>query len=101
VALENFIKNNFSLRPGIYKNSGLIRGASSPFGRGVHTCEEGMKEKAQPKKIQIGFTIDRDWVDRVDEHQRRCNGDASWSSYWRQAIRDRMISDGLLKEAHE
>jgi hypothetical protein len=55
-------------------------------------------EKAQPGKIHIGFTIDRDWVDRIDEFQRRCNGAASWSSYWRQAIRDRMVSDGLLKE---
>jgi hypothetical protein len=60
-----------------------------------------MKEKAQPKKIQIGFSIDRDWVNRVDTYQRERNGAASWSSYWRQAIRDRMVSDGLLKEAHE
>jgi hypothetical protein len=58
-----------------------------------------MKEKAQPKKIQIGFTINKDWVNRVDNFQREHNGDASWSSYWRQAIRQRMISDGLLKEA--
>jgi hypothetical protein len=57
-----------------------------------------MKEKSQPKKIQIGFTINKDWVTRVDAYQRERNGQASWSSYWRQAIRDRMISDGLLKE---
>jgi hypothetical protein len=53
-------------------------------------------EKHETAKIHIGLTIDRDWVDRVDAHQRRCNGAASWSSYWRQAIRDRMVSDGLL-----
>jgi hypothetical protein len=58
-----------------------------------------MKEKRPPKKTQIGFSIDRDWVDRVDAYQRECNGQASGASYWRQAIRDRMIADGLLKEA--
>ena len=58
-----------------------------------------VKEKAKPRKIHVGFIIDRDWVNRVDAYQRECNGQASWSSYWRQAIRDRMVSDGLLKEA--
>jgi hypothetical protein len=57
-----------------------------------------MKEKP-PTEKHIGLTIPAAWVIRVDAYQRECNGQASWSSYWRQAIRDRMVSDGLLKEA--
>ena len=54
-------------------------------------------EKSPPDKRHIGMTIRRDWYDRVEKLQRE--RDEPWSSYWRQAIRDRMVSDGLLKEA--
>ena len=62
----------------------------------LHNRSRVNMEKRGTKKIYIGLSVERDWVDRVDAHQRRCNGSASWSSYWRQAIRDRMIHDGLL-----
>ena len=55
-----------------------------------------MDMEKRTEKIHIGLTVERDWVDLVDAHQKHRNGGASWSSYWRQAIHERMISDGLL-----
>jgi hypothetical protein len=58
--------------------------------------EKSQKTRPKDPPVFVGCRVPESWFKQISDYQKARNGEASHSSFYRQAIRERMVSFGLL-----